>query len=400
MDGVKRKMRNTKNIIAILLSFTTLLVLTGCISRSGAGSLAAAPGANAPVIDASEGVQLSTDTDTRSRIIIDNVGRAVEIPVEVETIITLGSGAPRLAAYLGIMDMLVGSEEYISQGVSVSRDYNPVHYDLLISLPFVGAGGGSGNNNGYPEEIIVVSPDVIIAGFDLEAADELQAQTGIPVVSIRHATGLAADDFYSAMRIFANVVGAEERCETVLSFIDDMRADLNERTSDVAEEDKLSAYSGAITWNGRRGFAGTYSNYGIFEVINAKNVAYNSGIAGFYEADFESIVMWDPDVIFLDPGSMSLVNNEYATNQAYFNSLRAVQQGQVYTLPAFNYAGTNITYAFIDAYYAGIVLFPEQFADVDIAEKSAEILTMFLGMNTYDIMVEGGLYYGEIVIGE
>jgi len=335
-----------------------------------------------------------------TRIVTDAQGREVEIPADVETIICLGSGAPRIAAYLDVIDMIIGAEEYLSQGVNVARDYNPVNHAKLVDLPFVGEGGGSGNNNGYPEEIITVAPDVILAGFDLEAADELQSQTGIPVVSVRHTTGLAPDEFYNAMRIFAEVVGAQERCEMLLSYIDDMKEDLHNRTVDIPEDDKLRAYAGAITWNGARGFSGTYSVFDIFEAINAHNVAYDESIPAFYEADLESIVVWDPDIIFLDPGNMDLVNGDYATNPNFFNSLKAVQADEVYTMPAFNSAGTNITYAFMDTYFAGTALFPEQFADIDIAQKSEEILTTFLGVNTYDAMAEGGLYYGKIKIGE
>ena len=340
------------------------------------------------------------ENKSETRVVTDVWGREVEIPAKVVSIICLGSGAPRIAAYLNAMDMVVGAEEYISQGVNVARDYNPVHHARLSKLPFVGAGGGSGNNNGYPEEIIKVAPDVILAGFDREAADELQSQTGIPVVSVRHTTGLAPADFYTAMRVFAEVIGTQERCEKVLSYIDAMKKDLRDRTSGVPDSEKLKAYAGAVTWNGRRGFSGTYSKFGIFDAINAKNAAYDPGVEGFYEADLEKIVVWDPDVIFLDPGNMNLVNDEYKIKPNYFNSLRAAKEGRVYTMPAFNSAGTNITYAFIDAYYAGIILFPKQFADIDIAKKAEEILTLFLGVNTYDIMAKGGLYYGKIKIGE
>ena len=332
-------------------------------------------------------------------IVTDVWGREVAIPVNVETIITLGSGAPRIAAYLDVMHMLVGAEAYIQNGVNVARDYNPVHHAWLMTLPFVGAGGGAGNNNGFPEAILRVAPDVIIAGFDLEPANELQAQTGIPVISVRHSTGLADESFYRAVRVFAEVVGAQDRAEMLLSYIDLLKADLHRRTAGVPDGERLRAYAGAITWNGRRGISGTYSVFGIFEAINALNVAYTPGIRGFFEADLESILMWDPDVIFLDPGNMDLVNEEYRVNPGFFHALRAVQQGRVYTLPAFNSAGTNITYAFMNAYFAGIVLFPERFADVDIAEKSAEILTTFLGVNTFDLMAEAGLFFGTLTVG-
>ncbi|MCL2606020.1 MAG: ABC transporter substrate-binding protein [Coriobacteriia bacterium] len=335
-----------------------------------------------------------------TRVIVDSLGRKVEIPAEVSSIITLGSGAPRLATYLDVVDMLAGAEEYDTEDVVVIRDYNPVHIDTFRELPIVGAGGGSGDNNGFPEEIIVVAPDVIIAGFDLEAADELQAQTNIPVVSIRHQTGLAHESFRTALEVFAEVVGAEQRADMILDFIDTALADLDERTTDIDDAEKLRVYAGAVTWNGRRGFGGTYSDFGPLVAINALNVANDAGIDGFYEADFEAILVWDPDVIFLDPGNMDLVNDEYRANPDYFNSLRAVQDGRVYTMPAFNFAGTNITYALINAYYAGTVLFPEEFSDVDIEDKAGEILMTFLGENTFEIMYDGGLFYDSLIIGE
>lgn len=339
--------------------------------------------------------------DGGTRMVTDVWGRQVEIPAKVETIICLGSGAPRMAAYLNVMDRLVGIEESDSKNFTVARDYNPVYQQTFKELPVVGAGGGSGNNNGYPEEIITLAPDVILVGFSREAADELSAQTGIPVVAVRYiSTGLANDTFYAGMRVFAEVVEAQERCEAVLSFIDTCKEDLGNRTSDIPNSEKLKAYTGAVTFNGNHGFAGTYSNFGPLAAINALNVADEVTKEGYYETDLEKIIVWDPDVIFLDPGNMNLVNDEFATNPNYFKSVRAVQEGRVYTMPAFNAAGTNITYALMDAYFAGTVLFPERFADVDMAKKSAEILKLFLGEDIYDTMAEGGLYYGSIKIGE
>jgi len=207
------------------------------------------------------------------------------------------------------------------------------------------------------------------------------------------------ETFFNAMRVFAEVVGRQERAEELLSFIVDHRTELNRRTFDISDSQKLRVYTGAVTFNGRRGFTGTYSNFGPLMGINALNVADEAGMEGFFEADLEQIVVWDPDIIFLDPGSMDLVNAEFAVNPAFFNSLRAVQEGRIYTMPSFNFAATNITYALINAYFAGMVLFPERFADIEINEISAEILTFFLGKNTFDIMAENGLFFGNLTIG-
>ena len=124
------------------------------------------------------------ENDGQTRIVTDTWGREVEIPETVETIVCLGSGAPRIAAYLGVVDKMVGAEDHDLKGVTVLRDYNVVYQEQLANLPAVGAGGGSGANNGYAEQIIMAQPDVILAGFSQEAAEELQQQTGIP-----HLTG-------------------------------------------------------------------------------------------------------------------------------------------------------------------------------------------------------------------
>ena len=346
-------------------------------------------------------ITMQDETQAETRTVTDIWGRQIEIPVTVNSIIALGSGAPRIATYLGVIDMLVGAEDSDINNFTVIRDYNPVHHERLRLLPSVGAGGGSGNNNGFPEEIIMLAPDVILAAFSPDAADELQRQTGIPVVSVRYiSTGLANETFYNAMRVFAEVVRVQKRAETLLSYIDALKEDLHNRTADIPDSEKLRAYAGAVTFNGQRGFGGTYSNFGPFTVINALNVADDAREEGFYEVDFEQIIAWDPEVIFLDPGNMRLVNYEYAVNPNFFRSLRAVQEGRVYSMPAFNFAATNITYALINAYFAGTILFPDRFDDIDIAEKSAEILTTFLGVNTFEIMAEHGLFFGNITIGE
>ena len=67
--------------------------------------------------------------------------------------------------------------------------------------------------------------------------------------------------------------------------------------------------------------------------------------------------------------------------------------------PFFDYS-TNITYCLMDAYFAGKVLYPDQFADVDMRTKGNEILTEFLGSAFFDEMEADGLYYGKLTLGE
>lgn len=404
-----------KKIFALLLALAMILSMAAC----GAKEPTAAT--EAPKVEASAQTEAAPVENTpETRIVVDVWNREVEIPYEVESIICLGSMGPRFAAYLDVVDMMVGAEDCDIEKTTARYDYSPVYHEQLKVLPSVGSGGGSGQNNGYAEAIIEVQPDVIIASFNEDAADELQQQTGIPVVSVRYRTqGFIDEGFHRAMRVFAEVVGAEERCEEVLSYVDACKADLNERTKDIPAEEKLKAYTGAVTFNGRHGFAFTYVNFPAFTAVNANNVAdvflqertgeaaeeaAASGKAYIgndgFEVDLEQIIEWDPDIIFLDPGNMDLVNDEYATNPGFFNSLRAIQEGEVYTMPSTNAAGPNVTYLLINAYYAGLTLYPEQFSDIVLEDKAAEIMELMLGEAFFDKMEAEGLYYGKITIGE
>ena len=354
-----------------------------------------------------------------TRTVVDVWNREVEIPAEVDSIVAVGSMGPRMAAYLGVVDMLAGAELSDINSESARYDYSPVYHDVLADLPPVGRGGGSGENNAYAEEIIMLQPDVIIAGFDEDACDELQRQTGIPVVSIRYrAHGFIDEGFYRSLRIFADVVGAEECCEEILSYIDGCKADLARRTDGIPDSGKLLAYTGAVTYNGRHGFAFTYVNFPPFVAIGALNAADElaaaqtgdaeaaalaSGTAYIgddgFEIDPEKIIEWDPDIIFLDPGNMDIVNSEYAANPAYFESIRAIEEGNVYSMPSTNSAGPNITYLLMNAYYAGTVLFPDSFSDIDFRGKSSEIMEMMLGRDFFDEMESDGLVYGKLEVG-
>ena len=381
-----------KKTVALLLMLTLLLGLAACGAKE-------AP-VTAGTQDPTSGTSGAPET-AGTRTVTDRAGRQVEVPAQVETIVCLGSGAPRIAAYLQVTHMMIGAEECDTGEVTVRRDYSWVFHDELKDLPVVGAGGGSGQNNAYAEQIIELQPDVILAGFTAESADELQKITGIPVVSVYYSSiNFVDQSFYDAARIFAEVVGARERCEELLTFIDDCKADLTQRTSGYGDGEKPSCYTGAVTFSGRHGFCGTYANFGPFLAVGAKNVADEVEGVNYFETDFEQVLVWDPDIIFLDPGNMDMVNEEYATKPDYFHSVRAIREGNVYTMPSFNNASTNITYCLMDGYWTGMVLYPEAFADMDMEAVAEKVLTFMLGENYYDDMVQQGLYYGKITIGD
>ena len=373
-----------RRFFALLTALLTLTALSAC---GGTGA------------DAS-GQAAGETGSAATRTVVDSYGREGEIPAEVKSIVCTGSGALRMVCYLQCTDMLVGVEDTDKNyETSTLRDYAHVYYETFRDLPAIGKGGGTANT-AYVEELITLQPDVILSGYTQEALEDLQTATGIPCVSVRaQSINFIDESFYTAIAVAADVLGAQDRCEAVLTYIDGCKADLAERTADIPEADKPLCYTGAVTFSGAHGFTGTYSNFGPFLAIGARNVADRADQEGYYDADPESIVAWDPDVIFLDPGNLALVNDEYKANPGYFDALRAVREGRVYSCISFNNYSTNVGYALADAYYAGTVLFPERFADVDIGAKTDEILEFLLGRGYYQEMAADGLSFGTMELG-
>jgi iron complex transport system substrate-binding protein len=54
--------------------------------------------------------------------------------------------------------------------------------------------------------------------------------------------------------------------------------------------------------------------------------------------------------------------------------------------------------AIADAYYAGKIIYPQQFSDIDPVEKADEIFEIMLGEPFYDKLAAGGLQFGKITI--
>ena len=77
-----------------------------------------------------------------------------------------------------------------------------------------------------------------------------------------------------------------------------------------------------------------------------------------------------------------------------------MKEGKVYSQISFRYCASNLDTALADAYYAATILYPEQFADVDLEAKIGEIYEHLLGSNPYNDQKEAGYAFRPVTIGE
>ncbi|MGB8454592.1 MAG: ABC transporter substrate-binding protein [Anaerocolumna sp.] len=368
-------------LIGIILIL--ILVVGGCSSTAVNSS------------DISSSQSSETASVSGVRVITDIYGRQVEVPGTVGTIAAVG-GAARILTYAGCADKLVGVTDMDKQNVSV-MPYSVVGGGRFAALTSVGSGGS--NDTCYVEELVTLAPDVIIGFTDEDTINNIAGKTGIPTIGI-YPDGVFDTSFYSALELVGQVMDTQEHCTKVIDYIKSCEQDLNNRTKDIPDESKPSVYTGAVSFRGEHGFEGTYADYPPFTAIHGKNVVDETGETGAFLVDLEKVAVWNPDIIFLNPVNMKLVNEDYAKNKAFYDNLKAVQNGEVYTQISYNYNWTNMEIAIADAYYAGTIIYPEQFSDIDPIEKADEIFTMMLGEPFYEKLDADGYRFEKITIGE
>lgn len=329
-----------------------------------------------------------------TRAVTDAFGRRVELPGEAKTVAAIG-GASRLLTYAGCADMLVGVTD-LDKKPSSAMPYSVVNAERFAGLPSVGSGGS--NDTTYDEAIVGLAPDVIF-GLSEERVRELAEKTGIPTIGLS-VTGPFDGSLAASLALIGEVTGSGARCAELVAALESWAADLEARTRGVPEPEKPTVYTGAVSFRGAHGFDGTMAHYPPFEAIGARNVADETGQKGAFLVDPEKVLEWDPDVIFLNPTNMYLVDEDYAKNRGFYDGLSAVKAGRVYSQLSYNYNYTNIEIAVADAYYAGKVIYPERFADVDIAAKADEIFVAMLGAPFYGRLAADGLVFGPIALGD
>ena len=361
-----------KRMAALLLALVMTLTLLGC----------------GQVQDTTPD-DASTDTDTVT--VTDMIGREVTVaPGSYQRVVCIGAGALRMYSYIGDTALLCGVEDIDNTTLAdrpkmfdgVARPYVLAYGDVFAALPSCGVGGPNAQA-AEAEKILSCQPDIIISEYeDVEKADALQQQVGVPVITLRAGVdGVFAEAFPGSLRLLGQLFGREDRAEELISFIESETAEFTRRTADVAEADKPGVYvCGLGNW-GTTNHLMTAQSYATFRVANIRNVVNDLATDGIQpiEAEKFAALGGSMDIMLIDAAAVKNIAPLYQEDPTLLDTCKAWQDGSVYLEMAYNAYYTNYEIALANTWFAAKCVYPDLFADVDMTAKTNEITKAFLG---------------------
>ena len=347
-----------------------------------------------------EGVPV-TATDAEGNVVsditvTDMIGREVIVtPGCYQRVVCVGAGALRMYSYIGDVSALVGVEDIDNTTLaerpmmfdSVARPYVLAFGDTFNTLPSCGVGGPMAQA-AEAEKILSCDPDIVISMFeDVDKANALQEQLGVPVITLSAgANGVFDEKFAGSMELLGKIFAREEKAADLVQFVEAERAAIEAIVVDVAEEDKPSVYiCGLGNW-GTTDHLMTAENYISFQIAGVKNAVSGLGIQGIGPIEEEKFVELGEkmDIIIMDAAAVKNIKPLYAEDKTMFDTCKAWKNGEVYLEMAYNAYSTNYEIALINTWFIAKTVYPEVFADVDMTTKTNEVTKMFLGAELAD----------------
>ena len=328
--------------------------------------------------------QHELNDDEGKRVFTDVVGRKVLVPDTIRRIIPLNETTIRLVSFLGATDLVCGIEDVELRGVAFTHIFaNPeIRKQPVIGPMF----------NADPELVMLQHPDVVIASsLSVAEANELQSKIGIPVVVTSYGDmGKRRDDFFAGVKMMGKLLDKEQRADSLIDFVQGEIAELQQRTAHLQAP---PVYLGGTSYRGRHDILSTDPYYPAFEMANIPNIARRIDSTripaiGNTTIDLETLLKWNPEVMFVDQGGYRLVKNNFDSFGALSKLLDCYKNRQMYLVWPFYMYHSNLEVMLINAWAVGKVMYPTQFEDIDMRTKVDEILMQFVGKPITDQLIE------------
>lgn len=340
-------------IMRLLVSILTLLILCGCSS--------------------SDQHEITQNTGSaHSRCVFDSTNTQVCVAKPAQRIVSLFESGLDGLYMLGQGHKVIGipAEVYIQP--LLFNAYSKIDKRIANKQLATPSQGANATNI---ESLVSLKPDLVIVVSGQTQTIELLRQFGIAVYVMESGTYQQVKEELSEIAILS---GAEQRAQDILSFSDEIVAEVAAKTA--RQPNKQSIY---YAWSGGRIFStsGRKSITNDFiELAGAHNIVQTD--ANQPNVNPETLIEWNPDNIVLWNTNPKLI---YERKE--LQGLSAVQNRKVFNLsPAFIYNPHTIK-IIITAIYLNHSIYPEQ-SDLPVSALQQRILTKLYGEQLAKALVQ------------
>jgi iron complex transport system substrate-binding protein len=234
------------------------------------------------------------------------------------------------------------------------------------------------------EELMTYSPDIV---YTFPRENELTQLKKAGVAALEGQTSETLDGLKEQVRSYAATLGAdaEARAEEYCTYFDEKLAMVKAVTDDIPESEKPKVYYAGVD------VLTTYGKYSdMIEVIEAAGgipVSADLEAGNRSQINYEQLMSWNPDVIFIDHGGMNDgetvedLKQEIMNNSAY-SAITAVKNEEIYLSPSGVFYWDMGIQKILLVMNMAKILHPEEFADLDM---EAEVMNFYQTFYGYDL---------------
>ena len=313
--------------------------------------------------------------------------------------IKFGGAAALTLALPGALSMLTGCRSeagdafFRGERKVVDHAGREVVIPTTDKLKYMGslAGGGEIDLEMLMAEDIQLVFDVsavAISSSDISTCNNLQDQTGIPVVMVDG----SFTNVMNAYRFIGDIMGQTARAEKIAAYCEGIYDDVRAAVGDIPDERKVSLYYA----EGPFGLASEPNeslHARTFAEAGARNVAavpVSTSGYGMSSVSLESVIQWDPEVIIAWDDAIRGGADEIVRTSSDWAVIRAVRDGRVYTMPNAPFAwcdrppGVN---RFLGLQWVANMLYPDRY-DVDMVEEVKRFYSLLYWCDITDDQAE------------
>lgn len=335
------------------------------------------------VVESTEITEANGEEATRT--VVDHLGNEVEVPAEIETIVTT-SILPLPSVYC----MFAGSAEKLigMSPSSMAAAENSLLAEIMPEILDVSTDFMTGGEVNV-EELVAMNPDVVFCNASQTEEYEKLKAAGLTVIAVSTSNwgSDSVETFEGWVTLLGEVLDEEDKAAGIAEYGREVYDMIQERVATVDESERprvmfLYKYNdGVIQTSGNSHFGQYWA-----EATGAINVAEEQDASGL-EINMEQVYEWDPDMIYITNFVPYLPEDLYnnAIEGHDWSVVTAVREGQVYKCPlgVYRWYPPSSDTPLMLLWMAK-TNYPELFSDIDLEAEMKEYYQKFYGIELTD----------------